>query len=42
MTEQERELIDNLASAANAIMEDSGFNEDVKEIVQTIGIIKQN
>ncbi|EST12236.1 hypothetical protein [Sporolactobacillus laevolacticus] len=42
MTDSEKELIENLAVKANKIIERDGFNDDVKEIIQCIGVLKQN
>lgn len=38
----ERRLIENLANQANTIIERDGFNDDAKEIIHCIGILKQN
>jgi hypothetical protein len=42
MTDSEKELIANLAEQANVIIEQSGFCEEVKEVIQAIATLKQN
>lgn len=38
----EKRLISNLVNQANAIIERDGYNEDAKEIVQAIAILKHS
>lgn len=38
----EKQLISNLAEQANTIIAKQGFNDDVKDIVKAISILKQS